>query len=135
MYVRKRKPVYIHSLENNKDGIVRVRIQELPLVEGVVAPDERKMINSPKFNRFRPFELGNVNVLSSGVIYPYRLERIPVRTRVQGTTQGNTRFNAIFPELRNPNLSFQSLLYNEGFVEMCKGVYPTWQEYLSLIHI
>lgn len=125
------QPVYIHSLENNTDGIVRVRIQELPLDEAKINNTTRKMINSPKFNRFRPFELGNMNLLASGVIYPYRLERVPVRTRTQGTTQTNTRLNPLFPELRNPNFGFNSLLYNEGFVEMCRGVYPTWDEYIE----
>lgn len=125
------KPVFIHSLENHKDGIVRVQIQELPLSETENNAFTRKMINSPKFNRFRPFELGNMNLLSGGVIYPYRLERIPVRTRIQGTTGTNTRLNPLFPELRNPNFNFNSLLYNEGFVEMCRGIYPTWNEYIE----
>lgn len=123
-------PVYVQTVENHDDETVRLNIATLPLNENGGGKTVRKKIDSPLFNKFRPFDMGNVNFLHNGVISPIRIERTPARTRVQGTTGANCRISMIHkgtPAVAN----WSMILQNEGFVEMCKGVYPTFREFLD----
>ena len=124
------EPVQINNVENHKDGTLRVHISPLPLSLEGNAMSSRKMINSPKFNKFRPFELGNVNYLHKDTIYVVNVERLPVRTRVQGTTSTNTRITTVNKK-SGLIFNFSNLTMNEGFVEMCKGVYPSLKEFFD----
>jgi hypothetical protein len=127
-------PVYVATLENHKDGIVRVNIMDLPLDPNTMtSPSTRKMINSPKFNKFRPFEVGNMNYLSqNGNLIPLRVERIPARTRMQGANSTNMRISMVDPRLAaGAAFNWNNLICNEGFVEMVKNIYPTLPEFFE----
>ncbi len=124
-------PVYVQGCENHNDGIIRLNISTIPLdgTEKVT----RKMINSPKFDKFRPIPLGNLNYVHGGALAVQRLERIPARTHTQGLT---SRATSIQPVANSNNLlgtriDFNAAIRNEGFVEMCKNIYPTLDEFLK----
>lgn len=89
----------------------------------------RKMMNSPEFNRFRPFSLGMVNK-SGSVIY---LERQPTRHTQQGLTQtmmNQTRLSVAGPI--PPGLSRGAVdLVSRELASTIKNEYPTLQECLD----
>jgi len=94
----------------------------------------RKLMSSAKFNKFRPFPLGNVNY--NGEVY--HIERRPTRQTIQGI-----RSESIITEkvTASPNVDAGSSiarlvrvhidLYGLEFVDCVLGNYPTYQEVIE----
>lgn len=93
----------------------------------------RKQMNSPLFNKFRPFELGMCNMKDDGqVIY---LERSPLRSSEQGLTSSMVIVHALTDFCGNPyratKLSFN--IYSEPFTDCVLGKYPHYLEAFSAL--
>lgn len=94
----------------------------------------RKLMSSAKFNKFRPFPLGNVNY--NGEVY--HIERRPTRQTIQGI-----RSESIITEkvTASPNVDAGSSiarlmrvhidLYGREFVDCVLGNYPSYQEVIE----
>ena len=94
--------------------------------EGVI----RKMMNSPSFNKFRPFPLGMVNVGNTVVF----TERQPTRSTFQGLTQQmiNATRVSIIPDSAKPSLARDGVtITSVPFVDMLLGNYPDPKECLE----
>lgn len=78
----------------------------------------RKMMNSPSFNKFRPFPLGMVNFKGS-TIY---MERQPLRNTQQGLTQQMLYQHGI--SINKESSGGRVPFTGESMYEMIKGVYP-----------
>ena len=91
----------------------------------------RKMMNSPKFNKFRPYPLGMCNFNGS----VYYLERQPTRKSEQGLTHGMITSQSVnlAPDngKRALNRSGMVGLYGPSFLACIKGTHPTAQECLD----
>lgn len=91
----------------------------------------RKMMNSPKFNKFRPYPLGMCNFNGS----VYYLERQPTRKSEQGLTHGMITSQSVnlAPDngKRALNRSGMVDLYGPSFLACIKGTHPTAQECLD----
>jgi hypothetical protein len=97
----------------------------------------RKKMDSPYFNKFRPFPLGMVNCGEENAGKCYYLERQPMRHREQGLTSsmvmetsitaGQQDLNPITPNGGMHHTSF----YTKYFEDMVKGVYPSAKECLD----
>jgi len=87
----------------------------------------RKMMNSPAFNRFRPFPLGMCNYRGRAVY----LARQPVRHREQGLTNAmvvETAFNFSGDAYES---GFNAGFYSESFVSCVKGSHPSAHECIT----
>ncbi len=98
-------------------------------------PIIRKQMNSPYFNRFKPFDLGMVNQ-DAKVFY---VERQPVRSTVQGLSESSVDVTRIsmagmeqimmgrgVPPSMKKQISFD--IYSEEFEKTILGIYPTLDE-------
>jgi hypothetical protein len=147
-------PYLIQAICNHKeDGIFRVYMQEVgkvldefPNVDRFPAEDPnlgkhidkwmedhpdkfvRKMMNSPKFNRFRPFPLGMCNI-GEGTYY---LERTPARRREQGLT-ANSILGAVVSvnNLKAPTSRSPVNLMSGELRDTIKGDYPSVKDCLT----
>lgn len=105
----------------------------------------RKQMNSPLFNRFRPFPLGMVNIGEDPSVAEslkgkcYYIERQPTRNREQGLTAAACNENLVMLGERPANIYGRAGLnvvsmYTRCFSDMIMGKYPTYNEaYLALI--
>lgn len=88
----------------------------------------RKRINSPLFNKFRPFELGMCNVGNN----VYYLARSPVRHTQQGLMDGAISQHKITIGDHNPFVPQKGpravSFYGASMRDVIKGVYPTIEE-------
>lgn len=95
-------------------------------------PDEgviRKMMNSPAFDKFRPFPLGMCNY-NGNVIY---VERQPTRHTQQGLT-GSMLSQSPLTQFADPKAQvrgFKVDMYSPAFYQTIKGIYPTAKECLD----
>lgn len=91
----------------------------------------RKMMNSPKFNKFRPYPLGMCNFNGS----VYYLERQPTRRTEQGLTHGMITSQEVNlgPDNSKKSLNRSRMLdiYGPSFRACIKGEHPTAQECLD----
>ncbi len=87
----------------------------------------RKMMNSPGFNRFRPFPLGMMNS-GENAIY---IERVPSRPKMEQGLQTNMLSGTLLSASPS-NLSRHVVmsLYTERFKDCVKGRHPTPNEVL-----
>lgn len=130
--------VYMEPVGAKKGGILRnysnIPYEQLDSERGqsmdawmVKYPDSgliRKMMNSPAFNRFRPFDLGMCN--SSGKAY--YLERQPQRHTQQGLTQ-NMLLQEVVELEESPAKRGRYLpigLQTTDFRDCVLGTYPTF---------
>lgn len=95
----------------------------------------RKKINSPLFNRFRPFPLGMCEVSSGmgGKRVTTFTQRRPTRRVEQGLTS-NMVLNEIVslePQNQEGGIYFPPYIYSYSFRNTIKGVYPTIDEAIS----
>lgn len=89
----------------------------------------RKMMNSPKFNKFRPFPLGMVNTAQGYAAY---LERRPTRYTQQGLMDNMIRFRTVMvgdSEQRKYTSGYN--FYGADMYRVIKGIYPSADECLS----
>lgn len=85
----------------------------------------RKMMNSPKFNKFRPFPLGMSNT-GGRAMY---IERKPARYTQQGLTDSMITIHSVDlpdPNERYPRQSFQ--FFSHQMYNTIKGIYPSIEE-------
>ena len=81
----------------------------------------RKMMNSPAFNKFRPFDLGMMNT-PTGAVY---VTRNPVRMTQQGLVQ-NMMSSRIVSLDSLPRASRTTISFTQPFFKDCiKNVYPS----------
>lgn len=94
------------------------------------APLIRKMMNSPKFNKFRPFPLGMCNVNST----VYYIERQPTRKSEQGLTQQMLNISPIGLSLKGSKISSGYFnMFSDDFRACILGDYPTAQASIAAI--
>lgn len=86
----------------------------------------RKMLNSPSFNKFRPFPLGMVN-MGTGA---YFTERTPVRRTEQGLTRNMVKATQCVLEVDKRFRSEIDTL-SKPFEDCILGKYPSAQECLT----
>jgi hypothetical protein len=155
------KPVNILSINNHKpDGIFRVYIMPCAIQKDrAVLPNfdyfphgsaeqaamldqwmeankssgmERKKINSPLFNKFRPFPLGMINKKEGEeLVNCYFLERTPERRTHQGLTTAsivNTKVELSSQKKKN---SWGYRLYGGDFVDCVTASHPSAAETLE----
>lgn len=154
------EPYHVVNISDHKnDNIFRMYLDPLNLgtngscyIKGVIPPlpgdsrdgdilDEflsknpdssiiRKMMNSPLFNKFRPFPLGMLN--DQG--FAYYLQRQPTRSTLQGLVNHmiqETEISAkMLLEETGGSLLYRSdrNVYNKSFYNCIKGFYPTYEE-------
>ena len=118
-----------NSYENNYASVLDEWLDRNPDAAIV-----RKLMSSAKFNKFRPFPLGNVNY--NGEVY--HIERRPTRQTIQGI-----RSESILTEkvTASPNVdtgnSIAKLmrvhidLYGREFADCVLGNYPSYQEVIE----
>lgn len=89
----------------------------------------RKQMNSPLFNKFRPYPLGMVNIKGSGVYY---VERQPNRKTEQGLISSMLNETPISTSPSTaPRRSGSIDVYGEAFKNCVMGKYPTAAECLT----
>lgn len=152
------EPVYVRAItDHKKDGIFRMYLDPLHLVQksGRSIPDVshipsdheslgplldqfmdenpnsgllRKQMNSPKFNKFRPFPLGMCNIHGQGTSY---VERQPVRPR---TEQGLVRaalYEIPVTASKMREQRFTLDMFTEAFKDCILGRYPTAKDCIT----
>ena len=92
----------------------------------------RKTLNSPKFNKFRPFPLGMVNTVKGYTLF---CARSPTRHTQQGLTQSMV-LNSLVSLAPDDGSSFKSKSFSvnilrSDFVSTMLGDYPTAEEVLE----
>lgn len=87
----------------------------------------RKMMNSPKFNRFRPFRLGMCN--NSGFVQ--YIERSPTRHTQQGLTSTMVVVKTVGLDNNRPGMSFDQ--FGLSFYDTIMGNYPTADDCLKAL--
>lgn len=100
------------------------------------SPILRKMMNSPLFNRFRPFPLGMLNYVNG---HTYYLARQPVRNREQGLTRAmvtetlvSTHMNIDRQLLERGRLAAPTVdFFCKAFADCVKARHPTAKEALA----
>lgn len=149
------KPYYVYAVKGHPDGKFRVYMDELghgasprdrygrylpgwdntsEALDKFISSSKnktmiRKFATSRKFNRFRPFPLGNVN-LEGSVIY---CERSPTRNMHQGLIAEAIMSS---PVSTSPNrdtkisrsLNYCPSIFSPEFRDMLVGDYPSFQE-------
>lgn len=91
----------------------------------------RKQMNSPLFNKFRPFPIGMVNVNGGSVYY---VARQPTRKTEQGLTQSSVDEARITLDNSSPYTKGGRgyvNMYTPQFADTIRGKYPTAQECLT----
>lgn len=98
---------------------------------GKKSPVIRKMLNSPKFNKFRPFPLGMLNTCKGRAIY---VERAPTRHTQQGLT-GSSLSGITFDLLVEPGTMPKKLVSvsscSAGLYSTIMGLYPDVDDTMS----
>lgn len=87
----------------------------------------RKHLNSPAFNRFRPFPLGMLNT-GGGSIY---LERTPERRTYQGLTRSAIRSVTVNLTVKKERRECPVHLYGPEFTDCVKAAHPKAEEVLE----
>lgn len=87
-------------------------------------PIMRKMMNSPAFNRFRPFPLGMYQI--NGNVY--YLERQPIRQREQGLIRNQVTQTRVSLDTEVKTSAFGNALSGEEFYNCVVGSHPTAKE-------
>lgn len=145
-------PVYVHTVMEHTDGFLRAYIEPLTgdkiftekpwpvtpvmdylhsdnathidkfLLANPALPVARKKLNSPSFNKFRPFPLGMCNYTGS----VYYLERHPQRHTQQGMTQQMLASTSVEMDGKRqvppPNILKQQV------TDTIAGTYPSFPE-------
>lgn len=120
-------PVYITNIAtprgtaDDEDSIARVYFYELPLIRGE-DKEIRKYLSSKKFD-LSPFKMGYMNT-DRGVCY---VSRTPIRQNRQGLCAGNTKI-VDHMGLNCNFMNFNSLIKEQGFVDMVLGKYPSFKQ-------
>lgn len=89
----------------------------------------RKMMNSPKFNKFRPFPLGMVNKQGS-VFY---LERHPTRHTQQGLCKNMLYGGEVDLLNRKKDTHSPVSIFDRDFFDTIKGIYPDFKSVLEAL--
>lgn len=92
-------------------------------------PDDliiRKKMNSPAFNKFRPFDLGMANINGSA----YFIERAPQRHTQQGLTNSMLSMS---PVGSNNISKVRPSVVSDYMKDCIKGVYPSFNESLAAV--
>lgn len=120
------QPFYIESVEAHEDGIPRARL----LACNPTREASRKMLNSPKFKRFRDLpRLGWSNM--GGAMGAALLERRAVTTRTHGLNNNNVSVKTFRTVdsgevlLRGGNYNFNGCMFLQGFSDANSGKFPT----------
>jgi hypothetical protein len=153
-------PYYVHAVTNHtKDGIFRVYISEITRVKKIGIPAlaaypqehpalgveldkyvkskenkglERKRINSPHFNRFRPFPLGMCNTGEAGAGRCFYIARCPQKRTEQGLTGAHVEETEVTLGDKSGRPDRHNVaLYSDAFYATIKGIYPTPKEILA----
>lgn len=136
------QPVYIDNVTNvADDDIPRAHIRVLPCKEQD-GSNSRKMLNSPKFNKFRKMpNLGWMNVSSgAGAVF---LARQTHRATKHGLTVGNVLITSTprraagdtndMTALVSGAYNFSSVMFDKGFVDAHNGQFPSLESVLARI--
>lgn len=158
-----KKPYMVIAIAEHKDGVFRMYLRNLvrekvdkeldailqyqsdtpeviTLLDKLVDKKEggqflRKKMNSPKFNKFKPFPLGMCNQVTKEHARCYFLERQPQRHREQGLTgsmvnESIVSLSSIQPY--NPRGGLNAVyMTSEGMYACMLGQYPSAQEVLE----
>lgn len=122
------KPVYISRVgmaeADDKKEIARVYFYDLPLLNGDKkgGGETRKYLSSRKFD-LSPFKMGYMNDKGRATF----VSRAPVRQNKQGLTSNVTTFQDMMGR-RSEDVSFNTMIRSQGFVDMVAGKYPSFQE-------
>lgn len=105
------------------DGIPRIYMWN-PMDEN--RKTVRKQLNSPRFNRFRPFQMGFLNYFEDGAKNCMFTSRQTARRNRQGLTKDT--FAAHTVDGQQKNLDLRICSGRESFAEMVNGIYPSFDE-------
>lgn len=165
MVVYDGEPYYVYQIAEHKDGVFRVYLEPIADYGSKTSPNReirrqdpygngltpavidkfmednkdctilRKKINSPAFNKFRPFSLGMVNTGETGQGKCFFVERQPQRQTSQGL------INSMLIESQitcgqgfqtQQGLNFVNM-YSEAFRATVLGIYPTAKDCLDAL--
>lgn len=117
-------PTHHYNNENNELGVALDKWLETATDPRML----RKMMNSPKFDNFRPFPLGMYN---QGVDVFY-IQRHPTRKTEQGLSPSALTVDALCRQATR--FSGRDIgIHNSEFRDMLMGSYPTAQEALEIV--
>lgn len=129
-------PVYVEGIfganrDDENPKIPRAHIRQCGL-QKKASTASRKILNSPKFERFRRLpNIGWMNMVSNPKTGPLFISRRPVAgSRLHGLANANIRIEAFvvngdnfYLDVNGYNLG--NIMYDEGFCDMHHGRYPT----------
>lgn len=92
----------------------------------------RKKMDSPLFNKFRPFPLGMVNVKQPNAGLAYYVERTPIRPKMeQGLTTGAVFETPVTAAQNRKQQGHMVDMYSKEFRDCIMGQYPRPKEVLE----
>lgn len=129
------EPVYISRVvearaDDPKPHIFRVVSLPLPLkrdMGNLDNPEFRKFISSKNFD-LSTIPLGFLNYKGQ-VFY---CSRVPRRQYRQGISENTLNIEEVSIEKEKPTIRLSNLVYEQVFVDMIKGKYPTFEECVGL---
>lgn len=131
------EPVYIRDIEAHEDGIPRGYLQIC--AEGAKSNPTRKMLNSPKFKRFRELpNLGWMNSAGNKEVGAIFLSRRAAVTRTHGLCQGNVACASFVNNGDNLIIiegayNFRTFMFDKGFVDAHHNRFPSLDGILTNI--
>lgn len=119
-------PVYITRVSmpdmEDKGEIARVFFRPLPFGGDAGGKETRKFLSSRKFD-LAPFKMGYLNTGKQAVF----VSRSPVRQNRQGLCPANMSIADVKGK-KVAGIGFANIIANKGFIDMVKGVYPSFKE-------
>jgi hypothetical protein len=120
------EPVHIYDVGGRGPNALTVRYRMFPF-DGSEVGESR--VDNPEFNKFKPIPLGFINAFELGS-QTYFAQRIPMRQSRQGLSSQSFTATALDGSNR---LGLDHLRISEGFREMVAGVYPTFDEAVTML--
>lgn len=129
------QPFYVETIEPHDDGIPRARMRPCGTPDGAAV---RKMLTSPKFNRFRTLpNLGWMNNYDNRIGASF-LARRTMTTRTHGLNSNNVMVGTFVhgelnSTIRYGDYSISNMMFDKGFVESHNDDFPPLEKTLAVI--
>lgn len=138
------EPVYVDGIvaanrEDDNPTIPRAQIRQCGVAKSSIK-SSRKILNSPKFERFRKLpNIGWMNMVANPKTGPLFVSRRPVAgSRLHGLANANIRVENFVVNgdnffLDGGGYNLGNIMYDQGFCDMHHGRYPTLAAVLANI--
>lgn len=134
-------PFFVESIDGGyDDGIPSAMITPCGASSSTKSQMSRKMLNSPKFRKFRDLpRIGWTNLVENAKYGAVFLCRINARTRVHGLSTNNVSVkyisaaDGIDPSVQAAPINFGHVRLDRGFVDSHRGEFPSLDKVLANI--